>query len=60
MMALGLGPGISSVSRAVAGDFYALYVAMGAADLMSAVLMYVAKPPNRPDRNGANNVTLVY
>ena len=60
MIALGLGPGISSVSRTVAGDFDPLYVAMGAAYLISAVLMYVAKPPNRPDRDGANNVTLVY
>ena len=60
MIALGLGPGISSVSRTVAGDFYPLYVAMGAAYLISAVLMYVAKPPNRPDRDGANNVNLVY
>ena len=60
MIALGLGPGISSVSRTVAGDFYTLYVAMGAAYLISAVLMYVAKPPNRPDRDGANSAMPVY
>ena len=31
MIALGLGPGLASVVRALAGDFYILYFAMGVA-----------------------------
>ena len=50
MVALGLGPGLASVARMLAGDFYPLYVAMGAAYFISAILMYIAKPPRRPAR----------
>jgi len=60
MIALGLGPGLASVARTLAGDFYPLYVAMGAAYFISAVLMYVAKPPRRPIREPAEAVSPVY
>ena len=60
MIALGLGPGLASVARTLAGDFYPLYVAMGAAYFISAVLMYIAKPPGRPARAEAESVIPVY
>ncbi|MCI0829799.1 MAG: hypothetical protein J4N67_06645, partial [Chloroflexi bacterium] len=50
MIALGAGPALASLVRALAGDFYILYAAMGVAYFVSAVLMYVAKPPRRPIR----------
>ena len=53
MIALGLGPSLASVVRALAGDFYILYFAMGVAYFVSAVLMYFAKPPPRPIRESA-------
>ncbi|MQG40391.1 MAG: MFS transporter [SAR202 cluster bacterium] len=56
MVALGLGPGLASVVRALAGDFYILYFAMGLAYFVSAVLMYIAKPPLRPVRDAAETV----
>ena len=60
MVALGLGPGLASVARTLAGDFYPLYVAMGAAYFISAVLMYIAKPPRRPARAETASVLPVY
>jgi len=56
MIALGLGPGLASVVRALAGDFYILYFAMGVAYFVSALLMYIAKPPLRPVRDAAETV----
>ena len=52
MIALGAGPALASIVRALAGDFYPLYVAMGVAYFVSAVLMYIAKPPQLPARAG--------
>ena len=60
MVALGLGPGLASVARTLAGDFYPLYVAMGAAYFISAVLMYIAKPPRRPARAETASMLPVY
>ena len=60
MVALGLGPGLASVARTLAGDFYPLYVAMGAAYFISAVLMYIAKSPRRPARAETASVLPVY
>ena len=60
MVALGLGPGVASVARTLAGDFYPLYVAMCAAYFISAVLMYIAKPPRRPARAETASVLPVY
>ena len=60
MVALGLGPGLASVARMLAGDFYPLYVAMGAAYFISAILMYVAKPPRRPARAEIASVPPAY
>ena len=56
MVALGLGPGLASTVRALAGDFYILYIAMGVAYFISAVLMYLAKPPPRPVRESIKAV----
>ena len=56
MVALGLGPGLASTVRALAGDFYILYIAMGLAYFISAVLMYLAKPPPRPVRESIEAV----
>ncbi|MBU17748.1 MAG: hypothetical protein CL725_08595 [Chloroflexi bacterium] len=56
MVALGLGPGLASTVRALAGDFYILYIAMGVAYFISAVLMYLAKPPPRPVRESIEAV----
>ncbi|MCH7844049.1 MAG: MFS transporter [Chloroflexi bacterium] len=50
MIALGAGPALASLVRALAGDFYILYAAMGVAYFVSAVLMYLARPPRRPIR----------
>jgi len=50
MIALGLGPVLASTMRALTGDYFILYVAMGVAYLFSAVLMYLARPPRRPIR----------
>ncbi|MAF37786.1 MAG: hypothetical protein CL696_02710 [Chloroflexi bacterium] len=50
MIALGAGPALASTVRSLAGDFYILYFAMGMAYFLSAVLMFVAKPPPRPAR----------
>jgi sugar phosphate permease len=60
MIALGMGPAMASTVRSLAGDFYPLYIAMGAAYFVSAVLMYVAKPPQRPIRESAEAVSPVY
>ena len=49
-VALGMGPALASTARSLAGDFYPLYIAMAAAYFVSAVLMFVAKPPRRPIR----------
>jgi hypothetical protein len=56
MVALGLGPGLASTVRALAGDFYILYFAMGVLYFISAVLMYLAKPPPLPVRKSAEAV----
>ncbi len=50
MVALGAGPALASTVRTLAGDFYILYAAMGVAYFVSAVLMFMAKPPRRPVR----------
>ncbi len=50
MIALGAGPALASTVRSLTGDFYILYVAMGVAYFVSAVLMFIAKPPRRPAR----------
>ena len=50
MIALGAGPALASTVRALAGDYYLLYFAMGVAYFVSAVLMFVAKPPRLPAR----------
>jgi len=60
MIALGMGPAMASMVRSLAGDFYTLYIAMSAAYLVSAVLMYVAKPPQRPIRESAEAISPVY
>ena len=57
MIALGLGPALASLVRALAGDFYLLYIAMGSAYFVSAILMYVAGPPRRPLREPAEAVS---
>ena len=48
MIALGLGPALASTVRTLAGEFTPLYIAMGAAYFISAVLMFLARPPRRP------------
>ena len=53
MIALGLGPVLASTVRALAGEFYPLYVAMGVAYFAAAVLMYLARPPRLPIREPA-------
>ena len=50
MIALGAGPALASTVRSLAGDYYLLYFAMGVAYFVSAVLMFVAKPPRFPVR----------
>jgi len=60
MVALGMGPGLASVARTIAGDFYSLYIAMGVAYFISAVLMFIAKPPRRPVRESAAAVSPAY
>ena len=50
MIALGAGPALASTVRSLAGDYYLLYFAMGVAYFVSAVLMFVAKPPRLPVR----------
>ena len=57
MIALGLGPALASAVRILAGDYYPLYIAMGAAYFASAILMYVARPPQRPLREPAAAVS---
>ncbi|MDA1129286.1 MAG: MFS transporter [Chloroflexi bacterium] len=59
MIALGLGPALASTVRTVAGDFFYLYVAMGVAYFLSAVLMYLARPPQRPTSEPAEAVSSV-
>ena len=53
MIALGLGPALASTVRTLAGEFTPLYIAMGAAYFISAVLMFLARPPRRPVREPA-------
>ena len=45
--ALGLGPVLASTLREATGNYTTLYVAMVAAYLLSAALMFLAKPPRR-------------
>jgi MFS family permease len=56
MIALGLGPGLASAVRSLTGDFNLVYIAMGVAYFVSAVLMYFAKPPPRPIRETAESM----
>ena len=57
MVALGLGPALASTVRALAGNYDVLYGAMMAAYLVSAMLMYIARPPRRPIREPAEAVS---
>lgn len=57
MVALGMGPALASTVKLVAGNYYALYVAMMIAYFLSAVLMYIARPPRRPLREAAEAVS---
>ncbi|MEE8465994.1 MAG: hypothetical protein V3S68_05900, partial [Dehalococcoidia bacterium] len=57
MIALGLGPALASTVRALAGNYDVLYLAMMAAYLVSAVLMYIARPPRRPIREPSETVS---
>ncbi|MEE8465499.1 MAG: MFS transporter [Dehalococcoidia bacterium] len=57
MIALGLGPALASTVRALAGNYDVLYAAMAVAYLVSAVLMYLARPPRRPIREPAETVS---
>ena len=57
MIALGLGPALASTVKLVTGSYYLLYVAMLAAYLASATLMYLARPPRRPIREPAEAVS---
>ncbi len=57
MIALGLGPALASTIRSVAGNYDVLYGAMVVAYLVSAVLMYIARPPRRPLREPAEAVS---
>ena len=53
--ALGLGPSLASLLRDFYGSYILLYVVMVAAYLVSAVLLYLARPPVRrvsPDPAG--------
>ena len=45
--ALGLGPSLASLLRTVSGSYGLLYIAMVAAYLASAALLYLARPPER-------------
>ena len=56
MIALGLGPALASTIRSIAGNYDVLYGAMAVAYLVSAVLMYIARPPRRPIREPAEAV----
>ena len=56
MVALGLGPALASTVRAVSDSYDVLYGAMMVAYLISAALMYVARPPQRPIREPADAV----
>ncbi len=56
-IALGLGPALASTVRSLAGSYDVLYVAMVAAYLASAFLMYIARPPSRPIREPAEAVS---
>ena len=45
--ALGLGPALASTLREATGDYTTLYMGMVGAYLLSAVLMFLARPPRR-------------
>ena len=45
--ALGLGPSLASLLRTVSGSYGLLYIVMVAAYLVSAALLYLARPPER-------------
>ena len=47
--ALGLGPALASMLREATGNYTTLYIAMVGAYLLSAVLMFLARPPVRPE-----------
>lgn len=48
--ALGLGPALASTMRVLTGDYTTLYVVMSAAYLLSAFLIFLARPPRNPAR----------
>ena len=50
--ALGLGPSLASLLRTLSGSYGLLYVAMVAAYLSSAALLYLARPPSRAAASG--------
>jgi sugar phosphate permease len=50
--ALGLGPLMSSVIRGLAGSYTMLYIVMVAAYLTSAMLLYLARAPERVAQTG--------
>jgi len=57
MIALGTGPALASTVKLATGGYLALYVGMMAAYLLSAVLMYLARPPRLPIRAQAEAVS---
>jgi len=56
-IALGLGPVLASTVRALAGNYDVLYIAMMGTYLLSAALIYIARPPRRPVRQPAEAVS---
>ena len=53
MVALGAGPALASAVKMLAGNYTVLYLAMMAAYFLSAILMYLARPPRHPARADA-------
>lgn len=58
MIALGTGPALASSVKLVTGTYIILYIAMAAAYIASAILMYLARPPRRPVREPAEGVSI--
>ena len=56
-MALGLGPTLSSVMRNVSGSYDLQYIVMVGAYLVSAILMYLARAPERRSREAEAELT---
>ncbi|MBO19835.1 MAG: hypothetical protein CL732_04760 [Chloroflexi bacterium] len=53
MVALGAGPALASAVKMLAGNYTVLYLTMMAAYFLSAILMYLARPPRHPARADA-------